>query len=264
MPNFPYVVYMEFSCPTANLDCVIGSCSSGLYRDLGRTESSCSGWNVASAASSAKEGDLVSLSCLLILSLVLDLMMISIKCPAQVHVAFLGIKFGISYWDPHYSFIWAVHPANKGVGKGRRSYRQVLICILKQVSWKDISEAEIRFSYLVALSWSTAIFRVHARSHAQPFLTTSTVLPSASLYFRVPVPWWWKTSSGYLPCPSFQICLCLWVAEMDGNLKKNWKSGMGNCGITEEVLQCWSPSDSDTAMDGCQKWVICNYSVNDV
>lgn len=40
VPVFPFTFYVEFSCPAADLDCVTGSCSSGVYSDLGRTGSS--------------------------------------------------------------------------------------------------------------------------------------------------------------------------------------------------------------------------------
>lgn len=35
-----FLMYMELSCPIANMECVIGSSGLGLYRDLGRTGSS--------------------------------------------------------------------------------------------------------------------------------------------------------------------------------------------------------------------------------
>lgn len=83
-------------------------------------------------------------------------------------------------------------------------------------------------------------------------------------HFRVPIPWWCKTSSGYLLCLFFQICLCPLVAEMDDKLWEDLKLGTGNCGIAKEVLQCWSPSGSDVSISGHQKWVIYNCIVNGV
>lgn len=150
MPDFSHILYMKFSRPTANLDCVLGSCSSDLYRfRQNRILLQCLKCLLCSQQCWGGEFSFHAFPTNSVLGFRPE-EDDQREVPSPSSRGFPGNQVLCFPLGSTLLIYLSGSATQWGHGEGQMFLQ---VGVLKQVSWKDVSETEIRFSCSVAWSW---------------------------------------------------------------------------------------------------------------